>query len=500
MAYYFHLVRKEARPTMHTPERPVKTRNLIAYGVGDLFGGGSFLIIGMLYMYFLTEVVGLSPIRAGLVFLIGKGWDGISDPLMGWLSDRTRSRFGRRRVYFLVGIIPIAVAFILMWIPLSSTGQGALFAYYSLAYIFFSTVYTMVMVPYAALNADMSTDYKVRARMSGSRMAFSGVAAVLGGTLPSMIIKRFPDNLSAGYLVMAIGFGILFALPFIAVFFGTWELPVVREEKKERKGIFRQFFAVLKNRSFRWHILMYIFAYSSMDVLMALFAYFLTYYLKMPGAYPIAMGALLLTQIGMLPVYVTLGNRWGKARAYILGMSLWLIGMALSLTLGPDSSVIALALVCMTIGTGTSAAVLIPWAILPSVIDVDELMSGEKRSGVYAGAMTLARKLIQGLIAMPLIGVVLQGIGFVSKADQSPETLQGLRIFFFIGPMIMIVLGILVASRFRITPLTHQVLSDEIERLRKGGSPDDVTEDTRKICEELTGNRYNDLTLVKDHQ
>ena len=88
--------------------RPVKLKNLIAYGVGDIFGGGSFLIINMLFLFFLTEVVGMRPLYAGLVFGIGKIWDAISDPLMGYISDNTRSKFGRRRLYFLLGIIPIA--------------------------------------------------------------------------------------------------------------------------------------------------------------------------------------------------------------------------------------------------------------------------------------------------------------------------------------------------------------------------------------------------------
>lgn len=162
-------------------EKPVKFKHLLIYGVGDIFGGGSFLIIGMLFLFFLTEVVGLSPGKAGMVFAVGKGWDAISDPLMGYISDKTRSRFGRRRVYFLAGIIPIAAAFIVMWIPLGSTNQWVLFAYYSFAYVLFSTVFTMVMVPYAALNAEMSTDYKVRSRLSGSRLIFSGFASLLGG-------------------------------------------------------------------------------------------------------------------------------------------------------------------------------------------------------------------------------------------------------------------------------------------------------------------------------
>lgn len=480
-----------------TATRPVKLHNLIAYGLGDLFGGGSFLIIGMLYMFFLTETAGLSPALAGLVFAIGKGWDAVSDPLMGYLTDRTQSRFGRRRVFFLAGIIPIALAFFLMWIPLKSQSQGLLFIYYALAYAFFSTVFTMVMVPYAALNAEMSTDYKVRSRLSGSRMVFSGIAALLGGTLPTMIIKMFPGRQSTGYLVMGAAFGVFYALPFILVFFGTWELPSAGPKPDNSENPFKQFFSVLKNRSFRCHILMYLFAYTAMDILMALFAYFLTYYLKRPSAYPVAMGSLLGMQILMLPVYVAIGNKKGKGFAYIMGLSIWLAGMCLSMILTPESPLGILALTCAVIGSGTSAAVLIPWGILPSVIDVDEIITGEKRSGLYSGAMTITRKLIQGLIAMPLIGFILQAIGFVSNAQQTPETLHGLKLFFFVGPLILIVLGIGVATRFGITPNSHKVLTGELNRLRNGGSPQTVTAETRTVCERLTGQSYENLMAVQ---
>ena len=95
-------------------ERKVGMKTLVAYGMGDMYGGGAFMIVGMLFLFYLTEVVGLSPALAGMVFGIGKVWDAVSDPLMGYLSDRTRSRFGRRRVYFLAGIVPIALSFIIL--------------------------------------------------------------------------------------------------------------------------------------------------------------------------------------------------------------------------------------------------------------------------------------------------------------------------------------------------------------------------------------------------
>ncbi len=220
--------------------RPITIKSLISYGVGDIYGGGSFLIISLLFMFFLTDTVGLAPALAGLVMLPGKVWDAISDPLMGYLSDNTRSRFGRRRVFFLAGILPVALTFMAMWVTVRADNPYLSFAYYALAFIFFRTAFTMVMVPYSALNAEMTMDYKLRMRLSGARMIFSQASSLVCAVLPKMLMDRYyADNMEQGYLVMAAIFGVFFALPWIFVFMGTWEIAgAAREQHASVAGFF----------------------------------------------------------------------------------------------------------------------------------------------------------------------------------------------------------------------------------------------------------------------
>lgn len=480
-------------------ERPVKFRNLLAYGVGDLYGGGSFIVIGTLFMYFMTELVGLNPFLAGLVFGIGKIWDGISDPMMGYISDRTHTRFGRRRVYFLLGIIPILLSFLIMWVDIGAESDLVLFLYYSFAYIFFSTVFTMVLVPYSALNAEMTTDYKVRSRLSAARMMFSQGSILMAGVLPRMIIDAVGKGTSQGYLVMGLFFGVIYGLIWIPVFLGTWELPFKRVMDRSRPlDIFKQFGNIFRNKSFRVHIIMYICAYSVVDILMALFMYYLTYHFGREGMYSAVMGVLLVAQLGMLPVYVYIGNKKGKGTAFIVGSVLWLIGILTYVSLPADASLALLLVASALVGGGQSAGVLIPWAILPSVTDVDQLMSGKKRAGSYSGAMTLVRKLVQGLIAMPLVGFFLGIFGFGKDAAALADpNVFGLRMIFLTAPAVFLLLGILVALRFKITPKTHETMMGEIRRLRTGGDPADVDPETRSTCEILTGFPYENLELVK---
>lgn len=470
-------------------ERPVLMRNVIGYGLGDIYGGGAFLIVGMFFMFFLTEVVGMKPALAGLMFGVGKIWDGISDPLMGYLSDRTKSRLGRRRVYFLWGIIPIALTFAMLWIPVNSSSQALLFGYYLFAYILLDAALTMVMTPYSALPAEMSSDFRMRNRLSSSRLIFSGLSSLVAALVPSMIIGSFPGNPGRGHFVMGIVFGLVFALPWVIVYLSTWENNAQREPEADGNFI-REFITISRNKSFRIHFLMYVMAYTAMDVLMALFTYYLTYYLGRPGLYSLAMGTLMVVQLAMMPVYTIIANRKGQAFSYGVGLSVWALGMFLTRGLNADSPALAVAAVCAVIGMGTSAGVLMPYAMLPFVIDVDELITGEQRSGVYAGAMTLMRKLVQGLFALPAIGFMLQGIGFASGKTQSPEVLAKFFAFFIGVPGALIVLGIIFATRFRITPESHAVLRLELARLRAGGALADAAPATVKLCESMSGQPF----------
>jgi oligogalacturonide transporter len=471
---------------MEQVERPVKLRNIIGFGIGDIYGGGAFLIVGMLFMFFLTEVVGMKPALAGLMFGVGKVWDGISDPLMGFISDRTKSKAGRRRVYFLWGIVPIAITFALLWVPIRTDSQFLLFAYYLFAYILLDAALTMVMTPYSALPAEMSSDWKTRNRLSTSRLLFSGLSSLVAAVIPKMIIDAYPSDPGQGHLVMGIVFGIIFALPWVIVYRSTWE-NAARRESEVGDNLFKEFGTIFRNRSFRIHFGMYVCAYTAMDILMALFTYYLTYSLGKPGLYSIAMGTLMIVQLAMMPVYSFIANRKSQGLSYSIGLAVWVLGMFLTLGLGPQSSTLSLALICAVIGMGTSAGVLMPYAILPFVIDVDELITGEQRSGIYAGAMTLLRKLVQGLFALPAIGFMLQGIGFVPNAVQAPETLQRFFAFFIGTPALLLIAGIIVATRFRITPKSHGVLKAELARLRAGGRKEDATPETEAVCTLLTG-------------
>ena len=150
-----------------------KIASMMAYASGDMLGGGVGMVISAYYLTFLLYVVGLNPLLAGLVTGIGKVWDGVTDPMMGVMVDRTKSKLGACRPYFLLAILPIFLSYFMLWYGFGIEGQTAKFLYFSFAYIFFSTSFTVFMVPYEALLPRMVDSYRERTDFSSLRMIFS---------------------------------------------------------------------------------------------------------------------------------------------------------------------------------------------------------------------------------------------------------------------------------------------------------------------------------------
>ncbi|NCA67982.1 MAG: MFS transporter, partial [Clostridia bacterium] len=165
---------------MHSEKitRRKKLFNMLSYSSGDLLGGGVLQVTQMYYLSFLLYVMGLDPLLAALVPAIGKIWDGVTDPIMGVIVDRTRTKYGSCRPWFLIAVVPIFVTYFLLWYSFGIASQWGMFIYFSFAYILFSTAYTIAVVPYEALLPRMVDSYDERTNYSSLRMIFSGIGCV----------------------------------------------------------------------------------------------------------------------------------------------------------------------------------------------------------------------------------------------------------------------------------------------------------------------------------
>jgi oligogalacturonide transporter len=245
----------------------------IGYGLGDIYGGGSTVIVGFYYLYFLTDIVRISPALAGTVILISKVYDSITDPLEGILSDRTRTPLGRRRPYLLLGIPFIFLSFFALFYPVNLPAELQRFVFVVFSYLFFSTVISVVMLNYNALHAELTLDYNERTALSTIRIFFSTLSSIVCALIPLEIVKYFSD-VRQGYILMGLVFGLFFALPFIPTVLATRERKEFQGERPSfnLKAAFVEPFGV---RTFVIALAMYLLAFIAIDSVSSVIVYFM---------------------------------------------------------------------------------------------------------------------------------------------------------------------------------------------------------------------------------
>ncbi len=459
----------------------------IGYAVGDIYGGGSFLIVGLLILVFLTDVEGLSGTLAGLIILIGKVWDAITDPFMGVLSDRTRSRFGRRRVYFLFGSIPVLLSWIMLWYSFGITGDTIKFIYYTIAYIFFSTAFTIVMVPYNAILAEMTTDYNKRSSFTGVRLGFSGAAAIICAIVPGLITGAFPEDPKKGYLTMAIIFAIIFATAWIFVYRGTWEN---HRPASEESFTWKAWISVFKNRSFRKYIRIFVASQMAIDITMALAVYFLNVNIRKEHLFVPTMAAILGVQLIFIGVFSVVAQKTNKKVPAIIGSITWIVASLILLLFTPRTPDLAIIAVCALIGIGAAGCNFISWSILPDISDVDELMTGKRREGLYSGVSTFLRKMAGGL-AVGGIGPLLDLFHYSKQAVTSgqidPLTDLGIKLMFCIVPILFLLFMLYSLRGYKLGKEEYSLLHKLLANYRDTEPTAQLEPEAVQVGELLTG-------------
>jgi oligogalacturonide transporter len=470
--------------SQHAP--PITLREKLIFGSGDIFIGGSQVIMAFYYLRFLTDVVQISPALAGTVVLVSKVWDAISDPLMGVITDNTRTRWGRRKPWFVLAFFGIITSFVMLWYPVGFDSEAKKFIYVLLTYVYFSTVSTICLVPYSSMSSEISTDYQERNTINGMRLFFSQVSSLLAAVLPLTVVEMFDDP-SIGWLVMAVVFSVFYAIPWLLMFAFTHErVPMTGQKSSFHPSSFVRPFGI---RAFRKLIAMYFLAYLSMDVVAAVFQYYMYYYLERKNEADLVIGTMLIAQIVLIPAVVSLANRYGKAVVYRYSIVIWLAGaslMAVYQTSWPDY---AIYLIAALVGSGVVGCVVMPWSIFPDVTDVGELRFGYRIAGSFSGVLTFSRK-FSGAIGIFAVGMILEFSGYLPPVKEMvdgryTETLQSqpesvitaLQLIVFMVPMVLLVPAFFAARGYPLDKQTHGKLRRYLE-FRRG------EEETSNLSEE----------------
>ncbi len=464
----------------------------IAYACGDIYGGGAFLIVGTLFMVYLTNVEGLSGALAGIIIFIGKAWDAVTDPLMGSISDRTKSSFGRRRIYFLFGGLPVLVSWILLWHSFG-IDQGILkFIYFVFAFIFFSTAFTIVMTPYNAILADMTGDYNKRSAFTGMRLAFSAGTAIICAVVPAMITGSF-ENEKTGYLVMAAIFGVIFGVSWLAVFAGTWENTKISEAAAFS---YREWLSIFSNKSFRLYAGVFVLSQMAIDVTMALAVYYLNVSLRKEHLFIPAMAAILVVQLVFICLFSLVAKKYSKKTPALIAALIWIAVCVIIFNYTHATPDIAVIITCAFIGVGAAGCNLVSWSILPDIADVDELMTGKRREGLYSGVSTFLRKLSGG-IAVGSIGFLLDIFRYSADAVKTgniePVTDLGIKLIFCLVPSLLLAGMLLVLRKYRLGKSEFAVMQALLESYRSNEGDVEVKGEDAVICEQITGRSASNL-------
>jgi GPH family glycoside/pentoside/hexuronide:cation symporter len=466
----------------------------VVYGTGDWSISSFNTLRQIFYAIFLTDVVGLEPRLASFAAALGVVWDAVNDPLVGVLSDRVRTRWGRRRPFLLLFSIPFGLAFLLLWWAPPWESQWALAVTVMLAYMLTDTLQTLVSVPFYALTPEIAPEYDQRTSLATYRMFFNLLASLATAVAAPMIVDAaLKAGLSQqqGYLVVAAAFGGLAVVPFLLIFAVVREMPGSRDGGQEQVSFFETARAAWSNVPFRFAAGLYLLNWITFDLVALMLPFYLVYWvaqgdllasvnlfgqeLALESA---VLGMLLIVAVAVLPFWNWMSGRVGKKMAYIVGMAFW-AGVQLVILFIPAGRVGLVLVLAMLAGIGVSTAHVLPDAIFPDVVDWDELRTRRRHEGAYYGLKNLTRKLTGALA----IFFALQALGWfgyqappegATQFSQSAVTLTAIRVVTGPAGALLLIGAIAVAWFYPLTRERHTRIRRLLARRREraAGYPD----------------------------
>ncbi len=466
----------------HSPAPdPLRAKTKWAYGAGE-FGpamAGNYVIFYLLF--FLTSIAGIPPAMAAVIPLIGKLWDAFNDPIIGWLSDHTKSKWGRRLPWLIYSTIPCAIIFVLQWYvpglgPEGSTwSHWGLFWYYLILTFIYNGVSSAITVPHTALMPELTQDYEDRTSLVSYRSGFSLMGGIGFNILAAVVFFLVKDEYQK-YLSLGMICSLFLLLTLAWCVVGIWKralrqeaLLAERAKAAPKLKITQQFAVMLRNKPFLYVCAIYLFSWLAVQVTANILIYYVVNVMRLPESkFALIALAVMGTALVVLPLWVWLSHRIGKKLVYALGMFIWIAAQGGLLFLQPHQ-VSLLYVLAVLAGFGVSVAYLIPWSMLPDVIEYDEWMTGHRREGVYYGFMVFLQKL--GLaLSVFLVGMALSKAGFISRVvgqplpEQPESALDAIRFAMGPVPAVALILGLICVYFYPITKEKYAEICKQLEK------------------------------------
>ena len=443
----------------------LSNRTKTFYGIADL--GISMLTASIQFflLFFYTDIAGIDPALAGTALLVGKlTWDALNDPFFGYLSDRTRSRWGRRKPYMLLGALPFGLSIWLLFsLPPGLVGVKAFLAVLG-SFLLADTFQTVVSVPYYALSAELTRDYDERTSLISVRMIFTVLGYILGAALTTAVAGIFIGlgwTKNAAYSGMGAVFGAVAVITLLVTTFGVKETPNPDLQPAKMPAL-SQIKHVLRNRPFVQYMIMSTIISISFTLLTSLLPYYLTYHLKMADQISFVMFVMLATIGVFLLPWRYAAKKMSKGPAYALGLAIACVAILAAFFLPPEPTPLIYA-VAFVAGLGFSAQYVFPWSMIPDVIEVDQARTGERHEGIYFGVNSFLGKLT-GALGIAASGWALKLYGYVPNVAQTPHALFGIRFFFAVVPVIAFMVALPLLIWYPINRKNHAELVKGVEK------------------------------------
>lgn len=434
----------------------------LAYGTGELAAAVPSSLSAFFVLYFFTSVAGLNPALAGGVLLFGRLWDAINDPLVGWLSDRTESPLGRRYPWMLGGAIPLSICFVLLWTVPPVDTQWGLFTYYATLSLFAFASLTAVQLPYTTLAAELSDDYDERTALIGMKSAFSIGGSILGLVMAQIVFDQVADPKDQYHLLGRLSASLAVFMILICVA-GTyrryWRVQATRPQLTPRSAstsLFGEIRSVFRNGAFRKILGLYLCGWIGIQLTAAMLPYFVEAWMGLSESHFARMALTVQgTAIAMVVVWERVARLSGKRTVFLLGAPLAIMALAALITIQPGQVVLMYGLGIFA-GVGVATMYMVPFSMLPDVVDLDELQTGLRREGLYFSAVVFLQKL--GIaVALFASGTLLDLTGFVANASSQPwQALWAIRLLIGPFPAVLLLGSVWFAYRYPINRDRHQ--------------------------------------------
>jgi GPH family glycoside/pentoside/hexuronide:cation symporter len=436
----------------------LSTREMVSYGLPRAGSTTMFIMVSVYLSIFYTDTLLLAPAFVAWTFLIGRFWDGFTDPVMGYVSDATKSRMGRRRPYFLVSAIPVGVAYFYLWSPPETLKDWDLFLYLTATYLLMYTFWTVFSIPHNSLGAELTMDYHERTVLTGIREGLGVLGALVGTMVPPIVISRLGSD-TKGYSMLA---GIIGLVTVALIFFCFFSVKENPEFQKQQPMAFREGLkAFYRNKPFRVLVIAFVIALIGNAFVPILTLYIAKYVVKMPNVAPLIICSYILATAASIVFWTRLSRRIGKKETWSRALIFSSVIFALS-TYYHEGTWVAWLVLAVLAGLGAGGTIALAPSMMADVIDLDELQTGRRREGAYFGVWSFIDKAAVGIAVF--IGMYsLDVMGYVPNEDQPLRVFWTLKVLYSVLPAICFAACCYLLRHYPITQQEHERIRGEIE-------------------------------------